>query len=509
MIIVYHNNHKVDSVFDHQLQEKILVEEKHILKTLMHLASICNDRILVWCRLDCKELLNHKAVSKSFKVKNIMISYGNGCYLPDAIGYVENSPFVNVKTSVKYPTWLMHSTVGAIYTTSLLKFKDLKFSNDFEYDLNSIAKQGMPKGLFCYSEPNLFLKQNKFSEKPAGLFTLFRFVKQHYRTRWVFLLCLNFLWHERKLTLLPLLNSLFYRKRMFEDIIPLETLTTGSINSLPSIDVIIPTIGRANYLHDVLKDLAEQTHLPNKVIIVEQNPDVESSSALGFIYSEAWPFQIKHQFIHQTGACNARNLGLKEVDSEFLFLADDDIRFEPHVLKDALTTISNYDLEAVTLSCLREGEEELHQTSLQWFTFGSGCSIVAAKRAKKITFDTAFEFGFGEDSDYGMQLRSLGWDIVYLSHVQLHHLKAPIGGFRTVHSTAWTYNSIHPKPSPTVMLNYLKHKSPQQMNGYKTLLYLKFYKKQGVQNPIVYIRTMNVQWKLSLFWAEQLMYKTE
>ena len=76
------------------------------------------------------------------------------------------------------------------------------------------------------------------------------------------------------------------------------------------IDVIIPTIGRSNYVHNVLKDLAQQTHLPKRVIIIEQHPDPASTSDLDFIYSKSWPFAIKHQFIHQTGACNARNLAL-------------------------------------------------------------------------------------------------------------------------------------------------------------------------------------------------------
>jgi GT2 family glycosyltransferase len=47
-----------------------------------------------------------------------------------------------------------------------------------------------------------------------------------------------------------------------------------------SIDVIIPTIGRKQYLYAVLQDCA-QTHLPVNVIIVEQNPQ-EDSFRLGF-----------------------------------------------------------------------------------------------------------------------------------------------------------------------------------------------------------------------------------
>lgn len=508
MIIVFHKHNQVHSIFDHERQASISLKENHILKALMQLATMFEDRILVWCQLDCKELLNYEAITNNFSIKNVMVSYGNGTYLPDAIGYVENSPFINVNPAVKYPTWLMHSTVGAIHAASLLRFKSFSCSHDFNYDLNSIAKLGMPKGLFCYSDPNLLLRSTASFVKQAGVFTLFRFVKQHYRTRWVVLLALNFLWHERKLTILPLLRSLFYKRRMFNTIIDLESIEASSNIDLHTIDVIIPTIGRSPYVYDVLKDLAKQTHLPYQVIIVEQNPDLESLSDLGFIYSEVWPFKIKHEFIHQTGACNARNLALQSVVSEFVFFADDDIRFQSKVLEKSLDTIILSNLDAVTLSCLRKGEQERLKVSIQWMTFGSGCSIVKSKITKKINFDMAFEFGFGEDSDYGMRLRNIGCDIVCLPNIKLDHLKAPIGGFRTVHDYVWSNDSIQPKPSPTVMLYNLKHQTIQQLKGYKTLLFIKFYKSQTIKNPIVYVKQMNKRWERSIYWAKHLMQKT-
>lgn len=507
MIIVYHQHNQVHSIFDHKRQKSISLKENHILKALILLADMFEDRILVWCQLDCKELLNYGAITDNFKIKNVMVSSGNGFYLPEAIGYVDHSPFIKVNTAVKYPTWLMHSAAGAIHATSLLKFKDFSYSHDFNYDLNSIAKLGIPKGLFCYSDPKL-LKLTASFQKHAGIFTLFRFVKQHYRTRWVFLLTLNFLWHERKLTILPLLRSLFYTRRKFNMSISLEAIDAQSHRELPTIDVIIPTIGRSSYVHDVLKDLSKQTHLPYQVIIVEQNPDLESLSDLGFIYSEVWPFKIKHEFIHQAGACNARNLALQSVVSEFIFFADDDIRFQSSVLEQSLDTMKLNKLEAVTLSCLRKGEQESLKTSIQWMTFGSGCSIVESKMAKEINFDMAFEFGFGEDSDYGMRLRNVGCDIVYLPNIKLDHLKAPTGGFRTVHDYEWSNDIVQPKPSPTVMLYNLKHQSIQQLKGYKTLLFFKFYKNQGIKNPLVYVKEMNKRWERSIYWAKQLTQKT-
>ncbi len=50
---------------------------------------------------------------------------------------------------------------------------------------------------------------------------------------------------------------------------------------------------------------------------------------------------------------------------------------------------------------------------------------------EQIKFDIAFEHGFGEDGDFGMQIRNLGEDIGYISECNILHLKAPVGGFRT------------------------------------------------------------------------------
>jgi hypothetical protein len=65
--------------------------------------------------------------------------------------------------------------------------------------------------------------------------------------------------------------------------------------------------------------LAKQTHFAFKRIIVEQNPDKESVSELDYLKNQTWPFIIKHSFTHQAGACNARNLALNQLESEWVF----------------------------------------------------------------------------------------------------------------------------------------------------------------------------------------------
>ena len=165
--------------------------------------------------------------------------------------------------------------------------------------------------------------------KPSR-YELFKFIKTHYKNRWTYLTLFNCLAYEKRLLVFPFLKSIFTsRKTGKPDFEHLKISTNKNSNaSRSSIDVIIPTIGRKQYLYDVLKDLTNQTLLPKNVIIIEQNADIGSKSELDYLQTKSWPFQIKHAFINKIGACNARNMALQQIESDWVFMADDDIRFE-------------------------------------------------------------------------------------------------------------------------------------------------------------------------------------
>ena len=115
-----------------------------------------------------------------------------------------------------------------------------------------------------------------------------------------------------------------------------------------------------------------------------------------------------------------------------------------------------------------------------------------------------FENGFGEDTDFGMQLRNKGYDILYLPQPEILHLKAPVGGFRTRPVLEWQNDEVQPKPSPTVMLFRLLHYTEQQLLGYKTTLCIKFYTIQSDKNPIRYYKKFGKAWNRSTYWANVL-----
>ena len=115
----------------------------------------------------------------------------------------------------------------------------------------------------------------------------------------------------------------------------------------------------------------------------------------------------------------------------------------------------------------------------QMFVFGAGHAFVKSTCITDLKFNVAYEFGFGEDNDFGMQLRNRGYDILYVSTSKILHLKAPIGGFRTKPTVLWQDDSIQPKPSPTVMLYKLLHDTKEQLLNYKVTLFFKNLNKLG------------------------------
>src|SRR5690606_34740935 len=120
-------------------------------------------------------------------------------FLPESIGYVEESSFIKVNKSVRFPTWRMSSLVGGIHasTLNLKSVKKLR-SISFDYFLNSVAKLGMPNGLRCYSDPRFLNGKASVVTRSASTAQLFEFVGQHYKKSWVFLMLLNFILYQKK-----------------------------------------------------------------------------------------------------------------------------------------------------------------------------------------------------------------------------------------------------------------------------------------------------------------------
>lgn len=423
-------------------------------------------------------------------------------YIDQRIAYVDfGSPFIlNIPKAVRFGTWMASACCGIAHATTIHRLSEIfKSTNDFNLALNAVFKCASNMGLFTYSEPKLLnrIPKTNFKQKPSIYATL-RLVKSYYGVKWIPFLCFCILIFEHRFRLDWLLYGLFapsLPSPQFEVTTSQYIVSGQNPDTSVSIEVIIPTLGRSEHLKKVLLDLARQKLKPKTVTIVEQSQ--ENVSELAFINQEAFPFKIKHYLVSTLGACNARNLALDNLEDEvkWVFFADDDIRIEEEALWNAIKIARNYDLPAITLAVFLPDQKVHKNTSpAMWPRFGSGCSLVKAKYAKMVRFDKRFEFGYGEDSDYGIALRKIGCNISYISTNPILHLKAPSGGFRTKFTLPWEGEEPLPKPSPTILLYYLKNFSPYHIHI----------------NRLIKEKTLNLskirhQWSKSLFWANRLL----
>jgi len=490
-------------------EHEVHFEKNDLCEIIWELAGKFPQEMLYWVEEKFQDTFKSSNLSAVFPHHRVMVSYGiQSKYLPDDIGYIDQLPFINLNREVRYPTWRMSTDIGGIYSGVLLKFQlILRGTLSFGYLLNSVAKIGQQNGLFCYSDPALV--NMHFQQEPlatASKTELFSFVSQHYKSIWTLVLFYCLVRYEKVFPLFAFMKSFFSQDffKLEVDLSGVE-LETFSKEKTNSIDVIIPTIGRPQFLYQVVEDLSEQSHLPKRVIIIEQNPDPEATSEITDLINAEWPFEIIHHFTHKTGACMARNMALGEVRSEWVFFADDDIRVPGKALEQTISEAKRLGVDCINLNCKQPGEATVFKKIKQWGSFGSGTSMVKSHFAIINSFSEVFEHGYGEDSDYGMKLRQSGCDIIYHPDLVIKHLKAPIGGFRKKPTLDWEMEKPLPKPSPTIMIFSKRYFSKKQIKGYKISLLLKSYRNQPIRNPLYYLRSMRKRWELSEAWSRKLV----
>lgn len=509
LLIVHKNANKVISISKDD--SMLSVSSGDLVKEFWRLAQQYQEELIIWVENEFVRDLNTAEFKKIFHHKLIMASYPiRSQFLPDLIGYIDQSPFIQTNSKVTYPTWRMSTDVGGIMGGTAMAFKDrLKKLDDFGYLINSIGKLGQQNSLFCYSSPLLIKNRSITVKKDNDINSraLFKFVYQFYKVEWVFVLFFCLIKYHGKIPVLSFVLS-FFSEKYFNGEVDLGKIIVESnkvnITEEYTLDIIIPTLNRPEYLKQVLLDLKGQSLKPRRVIIVEQNPDPNSKSELVVILNMDWPFEIIHKFVHKTGACFARNLALREVRSKWIFFADDDIRIPNNTLKAAMAEIQRLGSHVLNLNCVQPNNKTLFHKIKQWGAFGSGTAIVSSEYALQCRFSEVYEFGFGEDTDFGIQLRSKGADVIYHPEIMITHLKAHRGGFREIPMMPWENSSLSPKPSPTMMLLVKNHFSTYMQRGYKVSLFIKFYKKQCIKNPIKYLNSMRRRWELSEEWAQKL-----
>jgi glycosyltransferase involved in cell wall biosynthesis len=504
MIHFYHNSKTLVKLTDESGKEIPLPLNKKIVHQFFEVASRYPEDQIIWIKESAVDKFNKKELLSHFKDNNYMLSLGEikNQFLYPEIGYVTDGPFIAVSENVIYPTWLMQDTAGVVAAALINQFDVTNYKNvSLEYFLTSVARIGQPQGLFCYHIP---FEHPRLCIIPKNTRALFKFVVQHYKRSWSLLMFYFLFRYEKAVPFLSFLKSIFNQMAAVKLDISRIKHTTLLLDIETEYDVIIPTMGRAMYLKNVLKDLVKQTLPPQKVIIVEQNEDLTATTDLTYLNDMQFPFEVVHKFIHQTGACNARNLAISKTTAPWVLFFDDDNRFAADLLERIFNSLKQSRAKVLNMAYLQKGEVESQKNYKQLTYFGSGCSIVSRDVINHCSFDMALEHGYGEDADYGMQIRNAGFDVIYAPQIQIEHLKAPIGGFRKPQLFPWHAQKVQPKPSPQLMYYRIKNNTGKQLKGYKLVHLFKNYGVFGTKLPWKHYKKYQEAWNQSEKLASQL-----
>ena len=96
---------------------------------------------------------------------------------------------------------------------------------------------------------------------------------------------------------------------------------------LPSFDLVVATVGRADELGRLLDSLEAQDYPSLRVVVVDQNADLRAEDLL-----VGRPLELVH-LRSETGLSRARNVALEQVRADVLAFPDDDCVYPPGLLQ--------------------------------------------------------------------------------------------------------------------------------------------------------------------------------
>jgi glycosyltransferase involved in cell wall biosynthesis len=99
--------------------------------------------------------------------------------------------------------------------------------------------------------------------------------------------------------------------------------------ALPSIDLVVATVGRTTELDALLTSLGKQSHKDFRVLVVDQNDDDRAGEILAG-HSELFIERLRSP----RGLSRARNVGLERVASDLVAFPDDDCTYGAGLLED-------------------------------------------------------------------------------------------------------------------------------------------------------------------------------
>lgn len=197
------------------------------------------------------------------------------------------------------------------------------------------------------------------------------------------------------------------------------------------VTVLVPTVGRYDYLEKLLMQLDSQTRRPDEVIVVDQNPDGERRD----LTTIAPGLPLRVLVVLPPGQCTARNAGLRSATGTHVLFLDDDDEIPPNLIEQHLRVLAPPEI-SVSCGLIDDRESGPAPESER---FRKAASVLPTNNAmirrsvfeRTGLFDPTYDRGARADHDMGMRSYLAGHLHVHDPRPAAFHHHAPTGGLRT------------------------------------------------------------------------------
>jgi GT2 family glycosyltransferase len=233
----------------------------------------------------------------------------------------------------------------------------------------------------------------------------------------------------------------------------------------PTLSVVIPTYQRPDWIRRAVRSMAAQTRLPEQVIAVARDTDLPTHDAIAALRSEGLPFPLQQEMVSAPGFMPPVERGLAAAAGDIIAVMDDDAEAQTDWAERLVGHYADPTVGAVGGRCINStdaGPEPVPETDRVGYinalgqfigrmycrpTFTNPVEVefmlggnMSFRRevAQSLEFDMELNRNVaqGYEVDIGLQVRHLGWKILFDPLLAIRHYSAPRAavGVRTQNS---------------------------------------------------------------------------
>lgn len=288
-----------------------------------------------------------------------------------------------------------------------------------------------------------------------------------------------------------------------------------------TVSAIVPTLDRRALLLELLTSLAQQTRLPDEIVVICQDGAPAPDDLPATVAQ-----RLRWIVTPPSSPAAARNQGARESTGELLLFLEDDIQVpDRHFVAHHLRWYGAPPVDGVHGAVCQAGEQlpatpELpaDATAADWLIRSPNCrrrqtavGLAGGNLSlRRQLFDAVggFDerFGRAEDKDLGLRLFRAGAVMLHDPEAMVVHLRAP-GGTRDRRSLADRWRGLfRPEPHPGELLLHLVHFPGRPARGHARRRLGKIWSGRGLLAPHrAAVRTLRLvrSWRVARRLARQ------